>query len=110
MDAGSQPPLVHGHGEADGSTPSRFIGRCLERHVEHVAGNGLVESQFLRVEVELGRASVAIREQLPHDPRLGVRKGDHCLLGPSKVRGSVLATHGLFETPDVRVGIAVQEP
>ena len=56
--------LEHGHREADGPAPGRLVAGGGHRLVFDVAGQLVVEVEFVAVEVEGGRADLALGEQL----------------------------------------------
>ena len=66
--------LEHGHREADRTAPRRLVAGGRHRLVFDVAGQFVVEVEFLAVEIEGGRADLAIGEQLADLAGLGVRE------------------------------------
>ena len=66
--------LEHGHREADRTAPRRWVAGGRHRLVFHVAGQLVVEIELLAVEIEGGRADLAIGEQLADLAGLGMRE------------------------------------
>ena len=63
VNAGGEAPLQHCHDEAEGARLRRVACGGLHRLVLDVAREGVVEVVLLAVEVELGRAYVAVGEE-----------------------------------------------
>ena len=78
--------------EADGPARRRVVGRCADRLVLDVAGQGVVEVELLAVQLERRRRDLALGEELLDLAGLGVGEGDQGLLGPPQVeRGAACA-------------------
>ena len=101
--------LEHRHRESDCPATGRFFLGRRDGLIFDVAGQFVVEIEFVAAQVKGGRADFALGEQLADLARLGIGEGDQGFLGPPQVEGGFLPPHRLLEALDAAVDIGVKQ-
>jgi hypothetical protein len=109
VDRRSHAALEHGHREADRTAPRGWVASGRHRLVFDVAGQLVVEIEFLAVEIKGGRADLTIGKQLTDLSGLGMWKADQCLFGATQVEGGLVFAYCLLKAFDAAVDIRVKQ-
>jgi hypothetical protein len=109
IDCGGHPSLKHRHRETNSSASSGILARCHDRLVFNVAGQLIVEIEFIAIELKPGRMNLPLGEELPNFPSFRVGKRDKSFLDAPQVERSFVLPHRLFQTLDVAVYIFVEQ-
>ncbi len=109
VDAGCEAALEHRHREGERAAAGAVVLRRLDGLVLDVPGQRVVEIVLVAIELEGGRADLALREELLHLAGLGIGKRDQRLLRAAKIERRVVPSHRLLEALHVAVDVAVEQ-
>ena len=101
--------LEHRHRESDRPATGRLLLGRRDGLVFDVAGQLVVEIEFVADQIEGRRADFALGEELADLARLGIGERDQGFLGPPQVEGGFLTPHRLLKALDAAVDIGVQQ-
>ena len=101
--------LEHRHRESDCPATGRLLLGRRDGLVFDVAGQLVVEIEFVADQIEGRRADFALGEELADLARLGIGERDQGFLGPPQVEGGFLTPHRLLKALDAAVDIGVEQ-
>src|SRR5206468_8999522 len=101
--------LEHRHCEGESATASAIVLGSLDGLVFDVPGERVVEVVFVAIQLERGRADLALGEELLHVASLWIGERNQRLLRAAKIKGSMMPAHRLLEAFHAAVDVAVEQ-